>query len=506
DELPEIDQVTGRRQPASDRGTLLAEDDDFELSPEFAVQPRADGPADSPDETYGLSEREAAPPPVSETPAETPPAEAPSGSPSGSPSGAAAADSDAGARSHAAPDRTAPAESEIDHSIATGGDALLKVALAEQVEEDRRRAAGGRRGRSGTRRGGFLVYCPNGHRIEVQERHRGQRGRCPRCRESFFVPAESPQPEADQPAEAAPVAASESTTDAGAAAPVLPGGFSRWLEDVRLHVVNPQKLKLKPGSLKAAFDPVDVGLSADGLLFAQLTKKGSLFGAPDKKRTAAAREAVRAHLAEGKPANEVPAARQWLFDAEAVRQIAVVQPIVYAHESMFGGVAVFGDGQIAVRLPSLPGTTDLLFCSFGLRGFREFARHLAELYGLEGLGEDVGVPLTDSYTESKCHYSDETLRALEHVEFYQADPAIKLKLIGRKCESCGLVVSEDSRKKEKIGGPAGKSIAKAKCPKCQQKFGNISLFAVEEEPQPAAEEPAEASEPAETPPETAPAT
>ena len=130
---------------------------------------------------------------------------------------------------------------------------------------------------------------------------------------------------------------------------------------------------------------------------------------------------------------------------------------------------------------------------------------MAELYGVERLGEDVGVPLTDTYTELKCHYSEETLRALEHVEFYQADPKIKLKLIGRKCAACGLAVSEDARKKEKIGGANGKAIAKAKCPKCQQKFGNISLFGLEEPATPAAdaEAPAEASEPAPTPQEAA---
>ena len=38
---------------------------------------------------------------------------------------------------------------------------------------------------------GFRVYCPNGHCIEVQERHRGRTGRCPRCREVYFVPAGS---------------------------------------------------------------------------------------------------------------------------------------------------------------------------------------------------------------------------------------------------------------------------------------------------------------------------
>ena len=43
------------------------------------------------------------------------------------------------------------------------------------------------------------------------------------------------------------------------------------------------------------------------------------------------------------------------------------------------------------------------------------------------------------------------------------------------------MVSEESRKKEKLGGAAGKGIAKAKCPKCTQKFGEITLFGIRKE-------------------------
>jgi hypothetical protein len=39
-----------------------------------------------------------------------------------------------------------------------------------------------------------------------------------------------------------------------------------------------------------------------------------------------------------------------------------------------------------------------------------------------------------------------------------------------------LVISEDGRKKEKLGGPDGKGLAKAKCPKCKNKFGSNTLY------------------------------
>jgi hypothetical protein len=492
-ELPEIDQFTAQPSRSPDRqDTLLADDDDFELSPEFSLRPGAEEPERSPEDTYALTaaatstaedpSHEGAPTsvPAAADPQETPSAGGETGSPitgNGDASGA----------------RLAPDVPEIDHSVATGGDVLLKVALAELAEEERRRAGGPRRGQTAARRGGFLIYCPNGHRIEVQEKHRGLQGRCPKCKAPFVVPPEPPPPEPAPAAPAAGAAAAEAAAPAASA-----GQTTRWMDDVHLHAVKPQMLKLKPGSLKAAFDEVDLGFSEDGLLFVQLVKKGGLFG-PDKKRKAAAREAIRGHLGEGKPAAEVPAARHWLFDREAVRQIAVVQPIVYAHESMFGGIEVFGPGRIAIRLPAPAGGTELMFCSFALSGFREFARNVAELYGIERLGEDVGVPLTDSYTDLKCHYSEEPVRALERVEFYQADPQIKLKIVGRKCEGCGLVVSEDSRKKEKIGGPAGKTIAKAKCPKCQKRFGSISLYDIEQAEPPRTEDSADAAETAEAP-------
>ena len=54
----------------------------------------------------------------------------------------------------------------------------------------------------------------------------------------------------------------------------------------------------------------------------------------------------------------------------------------------------------------------------------------------------------------------------------------KLVLIGRRCQKCGLVVSEESRRKEKIGGKSDASVAKALCPKCKAKFGNINLYGI----------------------------
>ncbi len=124
---------------------------------------------------------------------------------------------------------------------------------------------------------------------------------------------------------------------------------------------------------------------------------------------------------------------------------------------------------------------DILFVSFTLSQFREFAGTIDKLFGVKDLGQMEGVPLTDSEIKGKCHYSDRQITSIEVTDFHKADPEMELEIVGRKCQACGLVVSEDSRKKEKLGGANGKGIAKAKCPKCQQKFGDTTLYALKED-------------------------
>ena len=62
-----------------------------------------------------------------------------------------------------------------------------------------------------------------------------------------------------------------------------------------------------------------------------------------------------------------------------------------------------------------------------------------------------GVPLEDSWSDHKCHYSDRKLRSLDVTPFHTADPMIELEIVDYKCGGCGLIVSEESRKKEKLG-------------------------------------------------------
>lgn len=363
---------------------------------------------------------------------------------------------------------------DIPHSEATAGDLLLDIAKQEESESEGRRKQRGRR-KPGDTRAGFIIFCPWGHQIEVQERHRGQMGKCPRCKAAFIVP----QARADEkvaevgPADTAVVAAPTEPTGA-----LVAGKFTRWMKDAHIHPLDPTKLKLKPGSLENTFETQDLAFGLDGLLLLTLSKKGGLFGGGDKKKPEA-RDAAVAHLAAGKPLSELQVASQRLFGPDTIKQIQVVQPVIYAHESMFAGIPVFGNHRIAVRLPKPPEGNELLFASFWLSEFREFAKQMDEVFGVQGLGEDVGIPMADKLTEHKCHYTEQTFQALDNADYYQADPNFKLTIVGRKCEGCGLVVSEDGRKKEKLGGADGKGIAKAKCPKCQKKFGAVAFYAVE---------------------------
>jgi hypothetical protein len=369
----------------------------------------------------------------------------------------------------------------VEDPAAATGDVLLRVALAEEAETGGRRR--GQKHAEGKVKAGFRVYCPNGHCIEVQERHRGQTGRCPRCRELYYVPAgnwdEEKAQEEDKAQKAAAIAAAVNSQGVGEKpAEISAGEYTRWMLDSHFHALDLTKLKLKPGSLLKDFQSADVGFAPDGILIVLLMKKGGLFGGGDKKKLST-REAVLDHLSKGKSREDLPAGGHFFFAAATVPQLRIVQPIVSAEHSMFAGVPVFGEARIAVRLPKVDEKADPQFLSFTLSEFRRFSKILEEFYSLRGFGAESNVPLEDVVTERYCHFSDQPLRILENLEYYKNDPGFTLHVIGHKCAGCGLVVSEESRAKENIGGKDGKKIAKAKCPKCQKPFGDLPLYSLD---------------------------
>jgi hypothetical protein len=376
----------------------------------------------------------------------------------------------------------APPIPAVDHSVQTGGDVLLDAALAEENEASKRSKIGRRRPKrtaiTGLAADRFLVFCPNGHRVQVQDRHRGRTGRCPNCKALFFVPVADTNQTLGQ---AGGQPAATGTADGAAPAPAdaTPVGYTKWITDVRLHRINPAKLKLIPGSLEGEYETVDLGASAENLLVAVVFVGGGPFRSmQEPKKKPVTRQAMLDHLTAKKPIDELPVVKKYLLTPDLLAQMKIVQPSIPGEESMFVDVPVFGKGRIAVRLAPADAPNERAYLSFLLTQFRQFSQLLADPFNLANYGSGTSIPLTDDLVESTCHYSETVLRSLapERLEYYQTDPAIKLVVLGRRCQKCGLVVSEDSRKKEKIGGKTDASIAKALCPKCKAKFGSITLY------------------------------
>jgi hypothetical protein len=481
-------QVTLSELPVDDPlpdmtdGSFQTTDDDFELADGLnmitqeehaqaqAEQASAAKAARTPEEVYSIKGKSEEAPAAAETKAPIEPAaesKAPTPADSGIDKEPEAATADAEAPAAPPKEESAPIEST--------GDPLLDIALQEENEAKARQKGRRKKRATGERQAmpGFVfVFCPNGHRIQVEDRHRGQTGRCPRCKSFFHVPGidwdaekrKKEQAELEQKKESA---------------------YTGWMLDMRLHQVDPTKLKLKPGSLEKDFQEVDLGYTTDKIIVVTNGKQGAgLFaGEKNKKKLDDLRAEMQDHLRLEKEILDLPAAGYRLFGKEDMEKVSVVQPAAYAHESMFAGIPVFGTGRIAVRLPVTDqdkDVKDILFVSFGLSDFRDFAKHLDEMFEVKDLGQLEGVPLEDSKSTYKCHYSDRKIESIEATEFHTADPGIELEVIGRKCQGCGLVVGEESRKKEKLGGANGKGIAKAKCPKCKGKFGDTSLHAIKE--------------------------
>lgn len=422
----------------SDDSSFLASDDDFAPS---AGKPAAPGSKiDSASEAYGVANAAAA-----STEQVTPEAKS--------------ADS-----SHAQPGDQS--SEEVAHSVATGGEALWEIAK----QETEKKPSSGRRKPARKARPGFLfVFCPHGHRVEVQEKHRGRIGACPKCKAPFTVPFK--KVEAPTGSEQGEEGKSEDSAQ-----------LLRHFPGMHLHLVEPTKLKIKPNSLAKAFEEVEICLGKDGLAMVSIAKKGMRGPKPEQLR----KELIE-HLENDLKLKNVPGELKHLFDVEELQQMATVHPTAYSHESIFGGVNVFGPGLIAVRLPGREAGK-LEFLAMTLSVFRRFREQLKEQCGHELKFEADLIPLEETTTPALCHYTDKPIRYLGNIELYENDPEFQLDLVGWKCQACGLTLSEDGRKKENIGGKNAKAIAKAKCPKCSNAFGRNPLYALKQEEKPKSEE------------------
>lgn len=347
-----------------------------------------------------------------------------------------------------------------------GSDSLLGIAMQELAEaRNRRKRKGAPVGGLRTPGGGLIIYCPYGCKIEVKEQHRGMQGKCPKCQAPFLVPIDPPIYKKTKAAEVA----EESTG--------IAGKFTNWINDLHLHVVSPEKLKLKADSLLKDFIEADVGFSSTQLLVASLQKKaGGLFGGGGKKVDV--RSAMYQHLKSGAPAADAPVGDKYLFSSEDAKQLKVVQPAASRTDNIFHGIPVFGTGRIAVQLPYSEQSKSPLYLSMGITEYWELRKAMQEKFGIADFGAEAGLPKEAATKDYFCHYSATKFKALDGIDLYKADPKAKLVTVGYRCGACNLAVSEAGREKANLGGKGGKAIAKTKCPKCSNKMGDNPLMAL----------------------------
>jgi len=353
---------------------------------------------------------------------------------------------------------------------------LFSIAVEEQKEVKKRR---GQKSAERARKQ-VLVPCSCGAWIRVNEDQAGKSVRCKQCKQAVVVPgirkkAEKPEKKTPQKKEAQ-------------AGPALAN--ISWLNDVWFHVLSPATLVLKPGSLTGKHVDVDVAMSEAGLqvltFSGTVKKKRSLFSfvsSGKKGDHQVRRKQIHEQVAASGDFKSLENVELRTVDADRISDIRLVQPVAKASESMFAGVPVFGEGRIAIFLPVALDDSKQAFLSFTLSGWRAFSDHLKSLFGVELPAAENGIPEGDKTETLSCFLNQSKVEAIQGLLYYQQDSAYQLELTGYKCKSCGTIVSEEGRKKIKLGGVKGRSIAKAKCPKCTNKMQAEPLYKIAKAPE-----------------------
>lgn len=343
-------------------------------------------------------------------------------------------------------------------------DDFVGLALSEAKETHKRK----RRKVQEARRRRVLVPCTTcGAWIRIFQDQAGRTVRCQKCKTPFVVPQlrkKAKSAESDSPS-------SQVAID--------------WIDDVRLHVVNPTDIVLKPGSLEKASEDADVTFH-DGCMhivrFAAPAKK-SLFGKSDgPPEIPEQRKQVRDAVGRAGGVKSVPVGELYSLDSAVASKIRLVQPVSEAHASMFAGVPVFGAGRIAIYLPVALPENQQLFLSMSLSESRVIAAALLQNLEVDLQLADNGVPMAEQKDMLKCKLLEIPVESIRNVEYYENDPAFELEMTGYRCGTCQVVISEDGRAKKKLGGANGKGIAKAKCPGCSSKMGDQKTYRISKAP------------------------
>lgn len=392
-------------------------------------------------------------------------------------------------------------------------DDLLSIAMQEEEESEQKRGPGkAAKKKAAGPRTQILIPCPSCNSlVRTTDEYAGRKIRCPNCKSAVLIP-----PIVSAPPRFKRKAAKK---DAKAEAPRIDVA---WINDAWLHVFSPTSLVLKPGSMTDPHTMVDVAVTETGVF---ILSYGKETGKPAKTKGSAASPAdnseggmlafvrdkllsllgrgssdatravddlrdqwkkVREQVEKTGEFRNLPNADVRCISRDELAQLKLVQPIARAHESMFAGVPVFGEGRIALYLPLEDEEGRQTFLSLPLSLFRRLNVRLQSQFGLDLRAAENGVPDTESMETLSCFLDQTRFEAIRKLIYYQQDPEFGLELVGHRCTSCGATISEEGRRKKKLGGANGKGLAKAKCPKCSGKMGTDPLYKLVKTPEPAA--------------------
>lgn len=343
---------------------------------------------------------------------------------------------------------------------------LLQIALDEQRDAQQRR----RDRRAERTRKTMLLPCSCGAWIRVQDSLAGMVVRCRQCRSPIQVPVIRRR------------ANERRKTETTAEVQIT------WIDDVWFHVLTPTSVVLKPGSAEKSHTEADIALTESGISIVSLdsgAKKKSLlsFGGGGSSKVDT-RKNIRSQIAEKGSLTELSNCEVRTIDVASITDLRLVQPVARVQESMFAGVPIFGEGRVAVFLPLEQQDGQQLYCSFSLSGWRQFAYGLNRLFDVTLPATENGVPAEDKPRSSNCFIKQSRVEFVANLNFYQNDTSYELELTGFQCTACKAVISEEGRASKKLGGAAGKGIAKAKCPKCNARMGEDKLFRISRAPAP----------------------
>ncbi len=358
----------------------------------------------------------------------------------------------------------------------------------------------------------FLVKCPScSSNIRVQSYRQGKIGQCPKCSLPFMVPIlTTPKKKEDKKGNAKQKGKLESLPE------------DQIITSVEWHEINEKKFKPKAKALAGKGSKVDIIRREEGLLFTWPEKKGLMGVAA--AQTEKTRSDIASHLLAGKAVDQISASRNELIPIELLKQIHFIWPVTEhnqseeeneAAENFLAGIPVFGETAIVLEIPMLPIPPEseeasqadapvhpglkqnkkkkkakkpkkkkvkppadpLTRClSLTLSQYRKVRRWLEELTGEPGFLAHAQIPLENVTQQWKCELSEGEFDALASPEYYQNDPATETTIVGWLCQCNDVSISEQARAEQKFGGKKPAGLAKAKCPRCEQKFGQNPLY------------------------------